>query len=89
MLNPRNALNSDLSFPIYQTFLDTSLIKRMHYSISHIRCGEKYKSKTSTGSEKISSTGSVGEVNGWIGMCFVVHVELEGPAEPEEPEPGT
>ena len=42
----------------------------------------------------MSSTGSVGEVNGWIGMRFVVivHVELEGPAapgEPEDPEPGT
>ena len=60
------------------------------FTISHIRSGEKYKSNTSTGSEGISSTGPVGEVNGWIGMLLVVviHEELEGPAAPGEPEPG-
>ena len=89
ILNPRNALNSStVIFSHLSNFsgpITNLAYALLCFTISHIRSGEKYKSKTSTGSEEISSTGPVGEVNGWIGIhvVAVVQVDLEAPQRQE------
>ena len=90
ILNPRNALNSStVTFSHLSNFsgpITNLAYALLCFTISHSRSGEKYKSKTSTGSEEVSSTGPVGGVNGWIGIHIVaiVQVDLDVPAVPGE-----